>query len=82
MIFFLEMRKINAPIWAQAVGMVVILFMVFILIVVRIHYSIDVYAAIFFAAEMHSVVSSNLPIGDQIMCVPYDFFRFVFRKTR
>jgi hypothetical protein len=52
------------------------------LIIVRVHYTIDVFAALFIGLFVHSLVKHNLAFFDKIMGFVYITVKFIIKKVK
>lgn len=64
MVLYLQSRKLNFPKYIQFYFLFTLVYMIIMLLVARVHYTIDIFGGLIFSLYFYRIVEDNLSIFD------------------
>lgn len=81
-ILILESSKLNMSIWVRGYLILGTIYIIFMLLIGRVHYTIDIFGGLFYSLYFYKLVDENLSFFDQIMNAPYNLVDVVKEKVK
>lgn len=81
-ILILESKKLNLPIWVKGYLIFGTIYIILMLLIGRVHYTIDVFGGLVYSWYFYKIVDRNLSFFDQIMNAPYRLVDIVQEKVK
>ena len=76
-ILLLEARNLNLPKFIQIHFIFTLVYMIFMLLVARVHYTIDIVGGLIYSAVFYRIVGENLSFFDHLMNAPFKIISVV-----
>ncbi len=81
-ILYLESRKLNLPIWIKGYLIFSTIYIILMLLIGRVHYTIDVFGGLIYSLYIYDLIDKNLSFFDQLMNCPYRLIDIVKEKVK
>ncbi len=81
-ILYLESRKLNLPIWIKGCLILSTIYIILMLLIGRVHYTIDIFGGFIYSLYFYDLVDKNLSFFDQLMNCPYKLVEIVREKVK
>lgn len=81
-ILILESKKLKLPIWVKGYLIFGTIYIILMLLIGRVHYTIDVFGGLVYSWYFYKIVDRNLSFFDQILNAPYRLVDIVQEKVK